>query len=478
MLVKAILWEHQKQMVQFGLDRLNSDEVVTVGNTHIHPKMLWWLAGCSTGKTLAAYKIAEIMGFKKTLVITTKAGATAAWLKDANKHLENVTVVAPVGNDLKLKKNSLRAKFEGTFIYVMNYESAWRLGKELMEFGFDFIVADESHKAKANTSAQSKGLAEIAARIPYKLAMTGTGFDDRPTDVYGQVRYLDPVRLPRVGWSSQILGKYTDFFDHYTNYYVHDNIKIPKGYKNQDELREILNPFTLYVDSELVLDLPKVLDIERIVPMNKAIRTAYQDMGNNFLVRMEHEVVTADSILEQGLRLHQITSGYLPNGVGEATAIVADKENPKLQATLEILDELGGKPVVIFTRFREDVRILQRNLESNGYSVRLLTGSVNQQMEWQYEGQGQVLIANIQAGGEAVDLTRARYCIYYSIGHSRSSFVQSLARIRRVGADLDHPVTYYHLMMENSVDLLIREAMTHKGEFADYLKSGITNRTT
>ena len=480
MIVKTSLWKHQQQMVDFALSRLNSDKAITVGSgwniSQINGGMSYWLAGCSTGKTLSIYKVIEMMNYKKVLIVTTKAAAVSAWKKDAEKHLENVNVVTAIGDSKNAKKQALIANNGDTFVYVINYESAWRIAPELIRTGFDLLVLDESHKAKAHNSAQSKGLAEIASYIPHKIAMTGTGFSERITDVYGQVRALQPVRMPRIGWQSEILGKWTDFFEKYVDYFTYEGKKIPKGYKNVDELKEILQPFTLYVDSEVVLDLPNVIDIDYNVPMSNEISTAYQQMSTRFLADLHGGIVVADNILEQAIRLHQITSGYLPNELGEATPIVPDNKNPKLLATLDILDEIGGKPTVIFTRFREDVNTLQRNLEKNGYSTKLLTGTINQQIEWQYDKQGQILIANIQAGGEGVDLTRARYCIYYSIGHSRTSYIQSLARIRRVGADLNFPVTYYNLIMENSIDIDIRNAMLGKATLEQSLLDGVTNR--
>lgn len=463
MIIKTPLWEHQKTMLDFALSRINDKGYA------------WWLAGCSTGKTLAAYQYIKEMGYKKVLVITTKAGAQSAWLEDARKHVEGLKVVTPVGESREDKRDMLRSVGDGVF--VINYESSWRIIDDIQKHKFDFILTDESHKIKAHNSTQSLRIAEIAANIPHRLAMTGTGFDERPTDVYGQVRYLSPEKERGKRYHSAIFGTWTRFFDRYVDYIRHNNIPLIKGYKNQAELREIINPFTLYVDSEKVLTLPDVVDIERSIPMTPKIAKAYHDMEKDFVVRFGGDVLIADNVLEQAIRLHQITSGYYPNEDGLATPIVEDKDNPKLQATIDILDEIGGKPTVIFTRFREDVAILKRNLEENGYGVRLLTGSVNQQMDWQHNGAGQILIANIAAGGEAVDLTRARYCIYYSIGHSRSSYIQSLARIRRKGADLAHPVTYYHLIMEKSIDVAIRRAMGKKGEFADYLKDGLVNCT-
>ena len=82
-------------------------------------------------------------------------------------------------------------------------------------------------------------------------------------------------------------------------------------------------------------------------------------------------------------------------------------------------------------------------------TARELSGSRHELEEWQ-DGAGQVLAVQIQAGGLGVDLTRAAYCIYYSLGFSLSEYEQSLARVHRPGQT--RPVAYYHLIAEHTVD--------------------------
>lgn len=480
MQINTELWEHQQNMLEFALKRISATDKIAVGSGFenagiINGGFVWWLAGCSTGKTLTSYQLIKEMGYKKTLVITTKAGARSAWIKDAMKHTEGVEVVTAVGESKADKKLPLMVSRATPFVYVINYESAWRIADTLKNYGFEFVIADESHKVKAHNSTQGVEIAALAQSIPHRLAMTGTGFEERPTDAYGQVRYMSPMKKGRV-LASEVLGTWGKFYDYYVDYYKVKGIPFINGYKHQEELRAILDRFTMYVDSEEVLTLPTVVDIERTVPMTGKIASAYRSMELDFYAKFGDSLLVADNVLEQGLRLHQITSGYYPHDTGIASPIVEDKDNPKLQETLAILDEIGGHPTVIFTRFREDVAILKRNLEKNGYGVKLLTGEVNQHSDWQDKHEGQVLIANIQAGGTAIDATRARYCIYYSIGHSRSDYIQSLARVRRTNSNLEHPITYYHILMEDSIDMSIRRAMAGKGELADYIKQGLKNR--
>jgi SNF2 family DNA or RNA helicase len=67
-------------------------------------------------------------------------------------------------NSLYLK-NSLKAA-------VINYESVWRLEKEISKWHPDFIVCDESHKIKSHAISASKSLHRLGLKAKYRLILT------------------------------------------------------------------------------------------------------------------------------------------------------------------------------------------------------------------------------------------------------------------------------------------------------------------
>ena len=81
-----------------------------------------------------------------------------------------------------------------------------------------------------------------------------------------------------------------------------------------------------------------------------------------------------------------------------------------------------------------------------------------------------MLAVQIQAGGIGVDLTRARYCAYFSLGFSLGDYEQSLARCHRSGQE--RSVTYFHFVAEGTVDEKVYEALSKK---EDIVKS-VTSR--
>lgn len=428
------------------------------------------IAGCATGKTLTMYQVAETTQSKRVLVLTTKSAMGSAWANDAKKHLTNFRIITLGENvrevtdttDVVLAKNvkvADKAKYlAGEGVFVINYESAYRLLAHLHDF--DLVVADESHKLGNPKSKQSKFLSKI--RCPYKVAMTGTPYNDKPLTVYGQVHFLSGER---------VLGNWWAFYNRTAILKKIEHFHMIVGYKNLEDLAQRIDPFTMRVDTEDVLDLPPVMHIERVIPMTPTFKKFYEEFENEMLAEYGDDLLLANNKLTQSLRLHQLTSGYFPNTDSKMVKL----GSPKLDELLSILDEIGTAPVVVFTRFTHDVEMITERLRREGIPYRELTGSKHEHELWQ-AGEGQVLVANLSAGNAGVNLDRARYAVYYSIGYSRTEYDQSLYRIRRDGSDRTKHIVYYHLIVEDSIDVDIRTAMKNKGQVSDYLLSRITNR--
>lgn len=154
----------------------------------------------------------------------------------------------------------------------------------------------------------------------------------------------------------------------------------------------------------------------------------------------------------------------------ETPAQLLPKDNDlKLKALQTLLeDELGGVPLVVFTRFRHDVKRIRDLLDKLGKTYRELTGEVDNHSEWR-EGEAQVLIANLQAGAAGVRLERACHVVYYGLVSSRSNYVQSRARVRRPGQK-SQTVWEYYIVMEGTVDELMLDRMRTKAEHEDSLR--------
>ena len=74
-------------------------------------------------------------------------------------------------------------------VLVINYESAWRLEKELATWRPDMIVCDESSKIKNPQAKCSKALHRLGKISRYNLILTGTPITNSPLDFFSQYKF-------------------------------------------------------------------------------------------------------------------------------------------------------------------------------------------------------------------------------------------------------------------------------------------------
>lgn len=433
------------------------------------------LAGCGVGKTLAALVAAQKAGARRTLILTIKPGIEVWGDEIADKLDIDGEVLLLNKGTVKDKRVALERQWDDSIytrrglIVVTNYESARQL--DLGDFRWHYAVADESHRLKSHGSKQSETLAIQLQDVPHKLAMTGTAWEDRPTDVWGQVRWLEPKKNKNGnGWGTQRFGSWSSFFEEYVVYRTVDNIKIPVRYKNLDQLQGMLADIFYYIDRDAVLDLPPVQHIERRVTLEKSHMKAYKELERELALTLGPDEVTAENPLVLNLKLHQIAGGfYQPDGEDDVREL--RDGDAKLNALLGIAEEIGDEPFVIFTRFREDVSRIAAGLKTLGISTKVLVGGRDQHRAWK-AGESQALIANIQAGSASVNLTRAAYAVFYSTGYSNTDYTQALYRIDRPGQT--RPVTIFHIIARDTVDEDIRTALKSKDETASKLLGEFT----
>ena len=441
------LWRHQEKMVKLFRER---------------SKYVLWFAECGTGKTLASLYCMDMIKANKTLVLTTKTAIDAVWVPEIDKWTIGYKTFPISGSKDKRDAMLNIAKiYPKKCIVVMNYEYARKCTKFIKDMDFDIVIADESHKLQGIRSKVSVSLAKCCKDIPNKIAMTGTLMEDRVSQVYGQVRFLSCC-IVRSQPVSNELGKYS----HFSSYFeitkrLSNNAVIVVGHKNVDMLTDILSRFTVNLKSEDYLDLPDYRDVYKYVGMTLRDTRLYKDMLKHKIIDLTDSIgmndrpeqkLIADSIIVQLLRLHEISLGHYSTDI-----------NPLQRMLLDVVDEIGNKPVVIFVRFKKDVVNIANLFQDK---VNYLTGDTNELVAWN-RGEHNILVANIAAGSESVDLTRASYVIYYSKSYSRTAYVQSRFRVYRPPANMN--ITYFHLIVKDTVGQLIEEALTKKGKVVDYL---------
>ena len=426
-----------------------------------------------TGKSATAIAALEQRGCQSVLILCPKSVASV-WPGQFAKHAgQNWQVTVLADGTMKRRRTQLEAALASPArprCIVANYDILpHTLGVYIEQQAkrrvFDALIMDESHRLKSASGKQSRTASRISDRVPFRLALTGTPMPHSPLDVYAQFRALD----------KRVYGTtHAAFRARYAvmgGYQQHQVV----AYRDLDDLRERMDRVTYRCKAGDVLSLPEFTDVTYTCALDKRTRQVYDAMEQDFVALIEAGAITADNALVKLLRLAQIANGHATTEDGASTQLGTEKRD----LLAEVLDDLHGdydavrqEPVVVFTRFRPDLRAIREVARDKGLRDGELSGTHNDLQAW-HDGDIDLLAVQLQAGGVGIDLTRARYCVYYSHDFSLGNDAQTRARVHRPGQT--RAVTYIHLVAQDTIDEDIREALEKRADVVETVLAGLTS---
>ena len=434
-----------------------------------------------TGKTKVMIDLIQTRGFKRVLVVAPNK-ACEVWEQQIAIHgIQSKFCVLRLNSfstEKVIELLSAQAKNwkigmqEWTSVFIINYEKVWRKGIDRIflskRFGLDCVICDESHRIKTPTSKCSRYLSRLGKIVPHRYLVTGTPLAENPTDVYAQYKFLDP----------SIFG--TNFGNFRDEYEVIDPILTARighrildkttPYKNLDKLREKMFSCAFYIESSI--ELPEQTDIVREFKMPTKTEALYHQVLKEKVAEMNGMWLESNNALTTILRLQQITSGYAcVENIETKEKKVLNVDNARREELRALLEEFPkDEPIVVFAHYKKDLKNIRKTCAELDYSYSEVSGSVDTLKDWK-SGKTKVLGVQYNSGSESIDLTRARYCVYYSLTQRLALYEQSRKRIHRPGQS--RPVVYYHLIETIkkgfTIDQKIYAALQSKQDIVEYV---------
>ena len=450
-------WRHQKAAFEFCLDHFARGR---------HGLLLAMGMGC--GKSLVACMLVLALAARRVL-IACPLRVVPVWLAQFERHVGIDLVIVALDEDAGAvaKKTTLAAEkmrlaeARGVpFVAVINYDSAWRdpFAGWAEKQRWDLVIADEQHRLKQASGKASMFFKRLRTRATHRIGLTGTPMPHGPMDIYAQFRFLDV----------SIFGpSFAAFRQTYAVMGGYQNKQIT-GFQHLDQLERLMSGITFRAGKE-VLDLPPATEVTYHCELTGEARRIYRDLEEDFVARVLDGAVTAANAMVKLLRLQQVTGGVVPTDDG----VVHRVDNSKQKLLADTLDDIGTEePVVVFCRFRADLAAVHEACAQMNVTSLELSGDRNEIERWQ-AGEAQLLAVQIDAGGEGVDLTRARYSIFFSVGFSLGKYEQAKARTHRPGQN--KPVTHIHLVARSTVDVRIMRALEKRAEVVQSILAEIAN---
>ena len=350
---------------------------------------------------------------------------------------------------------------------IVNYDIVWRkpLGDRLLGMGFDLVILDESHRAKAAGSKVSKYLAMLGRKVKYRMCLSGTPMANSPLDVYGQYRFLDP----------SIFGTRHDTFLQEYAIMGGPERRFIVGFKNQQKLQAKFQSIAYSCKMEDIRDRLKLPDqlppVTRMVDLPKRDMETSRVLGREFVAECGSGAVAVSNVLSKMLRLQQIAAGFcMVQETPVDPARMEELNTAKEDELSDILEDISPRAsVVVFCVFVHDLDAVARSGAKAKRSTFELSGRANQLEEWR-QNPGAILAVQIQAGAEGVDMTCANFAVYYSLPHSLALYNQSKARLYRPGQT--RPVTFCHLLASGTIDEVMYRSLQNKRDLIEAIKTG------
>lgn len=362
------------------------------------------------------------------------------------------------------KKRLLEAAYaDERAIIVVSYDSCWRepLNGVLLKFGFDSVTLDESHNIKTPDSKRGRYCCRVGRQARYRWACSGTVMADRHTDVFGQMKFVEP----------EVFGaSFVRFRDEFCKMGGFEGRVIIDS-KNEELLAEKLDPYWAYVSQEEIdADLPDAVSYSRSCFLSHRATALYKEFSDKMIVQSDKGVLVASNTLEKALRLRELTSGFIkwrdPEDPTKHQIEVVDTS--KRDLLKEVLSAIPkNEPVVIFAVSRFDIAVIHEVCNSIGRTTSELSGSYNQLEEWK-SGRTSDIVAQIRSGSTGIELTRACYNIYYSLSYSLADYEQSAKRSHRTSQT--RTVTRIHLVAHETIDRTVMQAIVNKRTIIDAIK--------
>ena len=329
------------------------------------------------------------------------------------------------------------------------------------------MAVDESTTIKNPDAKRTKSICDLGLASRYNRILTGSPVTKSPLDLFKQCEFLQPELL---GFSSYYAFR-SRFAKLKTMNYGGKSFQLVTGYKNLDELAEIIKPFSERILKKECLDLPPKTYIKRTIQLSTEQQKLYNQMKRMAIAELHGKTMTTATALVQLMRLQQITCGHFKADDGSVKQI----KNNRISELLSVLDEVEGK-AIIWCHWRHDIQnvVAAITKEYGPRSVVTYYGDTTSEQRQKAikeiqnkNGEVRFLVGTPQTGGYGITLTEANTMIYFSNGYDLEKRTQSEARIDRIGQT--RSMTYVDIIAEKTVDEKIVKALRKKIDIASQI---------
>ena len=399
------------------------------------------------GKTVstlfALVELFKTKEIKKVIIVAPKKVAETVWTDEIAKWdgLDHLRVSKILGS----VKDRERALATPADIYLINRENiVWLVTKLGSNWNFDTLVVDELSSFKSHKSQRFKAIKLVRKYIKRAIGLTGTPAPNGMLDLWSQLYILD--KGERLG------DNYVKYREAYFEPGKRDgmvifNYTIKKGDSLLGEdiyVKELYNKIgdiCFSMKTEDYIDLPERLDTVRYVDLGKETLQRYYDFEKEQVLAIAEQEITAINAAALSNKLLQFANGAMY----DENKVWHELHNEKIDAVKEIVEDLDGKPILIFYSYISDKERLKFAFK-NARELKTPQDII----DWN-AGKIKILITHPASAGHGLNLQfGGQFILWFGCPWSLELYQQAIKRIHRSG--VTSVVTNMRLVAKGTLD--------------------------
>ena len=384
-------------------------------------------------------------------LIVAPVSVTMNWMRELKRFAPRLNVVLHQGRD-RLAGSSFERSVADCAVVVTGYPLFVKDFRLLADAGFDALILDEAQTIK-NPDTR---IARTARAFPCadRVALTGTPFENRATDLWSLEEFLN----------AGLLGSRADFVQDF-------EVPLRDGGAAEclSELKKIIAPFLLRrlkSDPGIAAELGPKREIREYCVLSPRQRAAYE------VALARYANAPREGQGGNGRALALLTELKLVCDGLESDGMIHGGKVDRLEELLESIFD-AGESVLVFTQYVKVGERLKALIEERfRRTVPFLHGGLSpaareaQIAAFNGSERPTAFILSLKAGGFGLNLTKATHVIHYDRWWNPAIENQATDRAHRIGQARTVFVHLFisHGTLEDRIDTLLEEKRTIAGE--------------
>ncbi|WP_236695903.1 DEAD/DEAH box helicase [Rhodopirellula islandica] len=406
------------------------------------------------GKTLQCLAVLLHRGKSGPALVVAPTSVAANWVSEIARFAPSLRPVLFSEADRETVIESLGKRD----LLICSYGLLANEAEKLQSRRWQTLVLDEAQAIKNADTKRSE--AAMGLEADFRVVLTGTPMENHLGELWNLFQFINPG----------LLGSSESFQERFA-------VPIERDHRRdvQRQLKQLIAPFILRRTKSQVLDeLPPRTEVTVPIQLGDKEAAMYEAIRQKALQNLEDSDDDRPmhiKILAELMRLRRFCCH--PDLVDANAGLKAAKLERFTETVTDLIE--GGHKVLVFSQFVGHLQLLRDRLDERQISYQYLDGSTpakkrKTSVDAFQDGEGDVFLISLKAGGVGLNLTAADYVIHMDPWWNPAVEDQASDRAHRMGQQ--RPVTVYRFITTGTIEERILKLHESKRDLADSLLEG------